>query len=890
MVGLVLIVTLSFSALDGMQGIDAMVEKAASLGQPALGLTDHGYMSGTFSLYKACRTHDIKPFPGFEAYFVEDIHDKDAPRHHLTLLAYSTEGYQSLVKLSTISHQRDGHFHRKPRFDWADLAAMAAERATEGIVCMSGCYFGPVQQAFVRGAPDAAKRIAMALQRIFPTFFVEIQHHHTDHGDEWTDTKMAMALYDLAGELSLPIMVTQDCHYLHKSHGELHTLMKGVSYGAEPGDVGFPGDSYHLASSSWVQRHYEGTPIWTEALLGAKHLLDLHTFTLPPLDRYQYVVPQVLDQPASLTELCWEAMADKSPWKSNPDHNLASYTERLKYELGVIKGLAMDDYFLLVHDYVSWAEANGILVMARGSATGSLVCWLLGFTQADPLQWRLTFDRFLTPDRVRPPDIDLDIEDTRRGDVIDYLAEKYDLTQIGTFNRMGFDEETGRGSVFVKYIGGQRKLLGDDFARKLGRVKDVYDLAKVDPSTAGNLVELAKQPLRTSAGAHAAGFVLSQEGLRVTDWIPTMLIASSDTTVTQMMMDDVEDAGFVKIDLLGLRSLSTMAHALKLLGKPAGDLSWIPLDDKETMKMLRKGKPGTGIFQLEGYTAAKGCKEFKPKTVADLILINALYRPATIDHGYTADFITNRADSSLVTYPHAIFEKHLRETHGVPVFQEQVLAILRDLGMPVEKLNDFLTAVKGKHAIGGYSDKSDALVAGARVDFDRLCKSHGMVENEIEKAWSLVEGFAAYGFNRAHATAYALFGYQLAYLKVHHKLEFHTALLATTTGPKMKDYMAEARRVGIRLLSPDVNISGVNWTLDHDKGAIRRGLSSVLGPKAAQALVEAQPYTSVEDIIERTPARVVTGGKKWSSKGELVGVLAKLRDSRALSSLGVMPQ
>jgi len=872
-----------FSTLDGMQSVDAMVEKAASLGQPALGLTDHGYMTGAFSLYKACRQHDMKPFPGFEAYFVDDVHDKDAPRHHLTLLAYTTAGYQSLVKLSSLSHVRP-NFHKKPRFDWADLAAMASEKATDGIVCMTGCYFGPVQQAFVRGAPDAAKRITMALRNIFPTLFVEVQHHHTDHGDEWDDTKMAMALYDLAGELSLPIMVTQDCHYLHKSHGELHTLMKGVSYGAEPGDVGFPGDSYHLASSAWVQRHYEGTPIWTEGLLGAKHLLDLHTFTLPPLDRYQYVVPNVLDQPKTLEEVVNDRFAASDHWGDR------RYVDAIAYEMGVIKELGMEDYFLLVYDYVSWAEENDILVMARGSATGSIVCHLLGFTQADPIYWDLTFDRFLTPDRVRPPDIDLDIEDTRRADVVSYLAEKYDLTQIGTFNRMGFDDDTGRGSVFVKYMSGQRKLLGDDFPRKLGRVKDVYDLAKVDPSTAGNLVELAKQPLRTSGGAHAAGFVLSQEGLRVTDWIPTMLIASSDTTVTQMTMDDVEDAGFVKIDLLGLRSLSTMAHALKLLGKPAGDLSWIPLDDKETMKMLRKGKPGTGIFQLEGYTAAKGCKEMKPKTVRDLILINALYRPATIDHGYTSAFIANRADSSLVTYPHAIFEKHLRETHGVPVFQEQVLAILRDLGMPVDKLNDFLTAVKGKHAQGGYSDYSDALVAGAKADFDRLCHNHGMWEGEIDRAWELVEGFAAYGFNKAHATAYALLGYQLAYLKVHHPLEFHTALLATTHGPKMKEYMAETRRVGIRLLSPDVNISGVNWTLDHDKGAIRRGLSSVLGPKAAVALAEAQPYTSVDDIIERTPSKVVTGGKNWETKGELIGVLAKLRDSRALSSLGVLPE
>jgi DNA polymerase-3 subunit alpha len=518
------------------------------------------------------------------------------------------------------------------------------------------------------------------------------------------------------------------------------------------------------------------------------------------------------------------------------------------------------------------------------------VCWLLGFTQGDPLQWRLTFDRFLTPDRIRPPDIDLDIEDIRRTDVVEYLAGKYDLTQIGTYGRIGLDEETGRGSVFVKWMSGQRKRLGDDFARRLGHVTNVNDLSIVAPDTAEQLRQLGRRPLRSSPGAHAAGFVLSQEGLRVEDWIPTMLIASSNTMVTQLMMDDVEDAGFVKIDLLGLRSLSTVAKVLEYLGKPPGDLSWIPLKDSKTFTMLRKGKPGTGVFQLEGYTAAKGCKEIKPRTIDDLILINALYRPATIDHGYTATFVERRAGGGTYVPPHPIFGRHLKETHGVPVFQEQVLAILRDLGMPVEKLNDFLTAVKGKHAKGGYSDKSDALVAGAKADFDRLCHSHGMSVEEVDEAWSLVEGFAAYGFNRAHATAYSLLGYQMAYLKVHFPLEFHCAVLATTTGDKQAAYVKEARRCGIRILRADVNLSGSSWTIDTDQLAIRRGLSSIkgVGEKAALAIEENAPYDDLQDLIDRTPSRVVTGGKGWG-KGELNGVLAKLRQNNALRSLDVLP-
>jgi len=877
-----------FSCLDGMADIDTLVAKAAKLGQPGIALTDHGNMSGVFQLYKAARKHSIAPFLGLEAYTVGDIDDKAQKRHHLTLLAYTTEGYKNLARLSSTSHRRD-HYHYKPRLGHLDFVEAKANGVTSGIACLTGCYFSEVCQTIVAHPNEddgiaEAKKLVNFYQSVFDMVFVEVQHHKTvDHGD-WDDDRLVRALYRLSQETGCPPIITNDCHYCDKSDKELHDMMKSIAYSSEVGDVSFPGDSYHLATESWVKRHYrEHEDVWDATQESYAMLIDANRLELPVLDNYRYHVPVIEDDPlSSLRKRCEVELQHKGIGD-------AEYTDRLDYELGVIEGLGMADYFLLVHDYVEWCWKQGIFVMARGSAAGSLVCWLLGFTQVDPLKWNLTFDRFLTPDRVRPPDIDLDIEDIRRADVIDYLKDKYEISQIGTYNRLSYDEDTGRGGLYVQYISAQRKILGDRFPKELGKVKTLHDLDQVRPDDAKKVRALGDVALRRSPGAHAAGFVVSAPPSHsIAEWLPTMLIPSSDTEVTQMMMDDVEDAGYIKIDLLGLRSLTTVRRCLELLGETS--LEWIPLDDKDTFKFLRKGAAETGIFQLEGYTAAKGCREVKVKTVDDLILVNALYRPATRDSGYVDLFLENRKDPKSVEYPHDIFKKHLEETYGVPCFQEQVLAILRDLGMPSSELNAFLKAVKGKHAKAGYSAESTAIFVRNRERFYTLCEDAGMTDEQKSEAWELVEGFAAYGFNRAHATAYSLLGYQMAYLKTHYPVEFHAALLETSVGTtKEEQYIKETRRVGVPVLSACVNRSGVLWAIDPTGKAIRRGLSSIkgVGPKAADAIVESAPYTSVDEIVERCPAKAVTGGKKWQKEGELSGVLGALRSAGALKALGI---
>ena len=876
-----------FSCLDGMADIGTMVEKAVKFKQPGLAITDHGNMSGCFQLYRECRKQGVVPFPGLEAYVVDDLDDKDGKRHHLTLLALTTKGYQDLVRLCSKSHQR-ANYHYKPRIGLSDLAYLSG---TEDIALFTGCYFGMVQQALVdpnHGGWKRAVRVAKMLAGWFPHTYIEVQHHNTPHADGWSDDGLAIDMLNISLEVGRPLIITQDCHYCDKGEKDLHDFMKSIAYSSEVGDVSFPGDSYHLASTPWVKKHYRGDleKVWRGAQDSYTDLLELNQLSIPMLDKYAYHVPAITARPmVKLRNLCNRILEDAML------DSLPRYVMRLDDELAVISGLGMADYFLLVHDYVDWCNDEGILVMARGSAAGSLVCYLLGVTQVDPLYWNLTFDRFLTPDRIRPPDIDLDIEDVRRDDVVDYLAQKFDVVQIGTYNRLGYDEETGRGGLFVQFMSGMRKRMGnEDFAKALGRVKNLHDLERIYPEAAQQIRGLATVPIRRSPGAHAAGFVVSTEDHAVDDWVPTMLIPSSETTVTQFTMDDVEDAGFIKIDLLGLRSLTTMRRCLELMGK--GDRSFIPLNDKDTMTFLRKGRAETGIFQLEGFTAAQGCREVKVRSVNDLVLVNALYRPATRDHGYTDLFLKNRADPKSVTYPHKVFEKHLKETYGVPAFQEQVLAILRDLGMPVIEMNDFLKAVKGKHAVGGYSDSSSDIFQGHEDKFVALCRKATMDDDQIEEAWALVEGFAAYGFNRAHATAYALFGYQMAYLKVHRPLEFHTALLETTAGsPKEAKYVKEARHVGLRVLPADVNASGMSWTMDRNKSAIRRGLLSIkgVGQAAAECVADHAPFGSIDELISRCPARIVTGGRQWKKEKVLKGTLRHLQQAGALKCLSVNP-
>ena len=883
-----------YSVLDGMPTVPDMVAKVAHNRQPGLGLTDHGVMSGAAELYAECKEAGIKAFPGEEFYVVKDVLDKEGKRYHLGLLALNSPAYEALLTLSSLSHERD-RFYYRPRVDFADLAKMASDpKVAQGVVCLTGCWFGLLNQAIVdtfqanqkehgKKARGVARSVGVMmvemLQGWFPNTFIETQRHDIGRQDGVSEDEMVDLLWDISEETKAPIIATQDAHYIRMSDKPVHDIMKQIAYiGSD--DAGFPGDGYHLSSTTWMKEHHSEA-VWGSTLGVCQELLDRHELSIPVLDTYGYYVPKIGNDPQA-----WLMTTTALTLKRRKLGK--EYLVRLADELKIIDGLGMAGYFRLIYEGTEFCKEKDIYVRARGSANGSLVCYLLGITSIDPIEWGLTFERFLSPDRKKPPDIDLDIEDTRRDDVVEFYRQKFQVVQIGTYSKLG-ENEFGRGSVLVQYLSAKRRELGDDFKAELGQVKYMEDVPDRDDRRL--LHRLAEYQVRKAPGAHAAGFVVGTKTRPIRKQIPTMLIPSSGSVVTQFTMDDVERLGYLKLDLLGQRNLTTAKRTLELIGRdPAQGLNWIPNDDRHTMHQLRAGRTD-GVFQLEGWTAANGCKEMRVKTTEDIIRVNALYRPATIKTGYKDLYLYNRGNPGEIEYPpHPAFEKHLSSTHGVAIFQEQVLNILRDIGIPYEELNQFLTALKLSN---DKSVRARKIFAGHRKQFLKICREDwGMKQRSARECWDAISGFAGYGFNRAHAASYGLLGYQMAYLKTHNTLEFMGALLETTSGtPKEELYVREAKRLKITILGADVNRSGVVWAIDVNEPGIRRGLLSTkgVGAKAAMSIVENAPYANVEDLIERTDSRAVTGGKQWAKSRELKGVMEALRKGGALRSIGIDP-
>ena len=868
-----------YSCQDAMGSVGEMVEKAAQRGQQGLGLTDHGVMSGVLELYRSCKREGIASFPGEEFYLVSDVGDKDAPRHHVCLLALNLRGYQGLVRLSSLSHLRE-NYHRKPRIDWRMLAELSSD-CKDDIAVLTGCYFGlPIQQ-LVQGDSRGAEATVKTYGRLFTHTYVELQHHNTLHGDSWTDDKIVMEMAAIARRAGLPTIITQDAHYWFQGHKPLHDALKRMVIHGEDADDGiFPGDSYHLASAKWVKTHYQGgglSRVWRDSLDSNRELLALNKLSLPALDTYKFYVPQVHRTPGKrVRQLCISAMIRAGWW------NKRAYRQRLEEELDVLDATGFHDYLLLIRKLVRFCHSNKIMVAARGSANASLVNMLLGITDIDPIYWALPFERFLTKDRKKPPDIDLDLEDTKRADLIGFASSLFNVVQIGTYSSYGLDQ-FGRGSIFVQYMGWLRRKYGDGFQARYGQVQSIDDLPEED---ANLLVELSQQVLRRQPGAHAAGFLIEASELPISDYVPTMLIPSSNTTVTQVTMNEVESAGYIKADFLGQRTLTTIKRCQELMGRDdPTDLSWIPLNDGPTLSFIRKGIVDNAVFQFEGWATANGVRQLKPSTVRECIHSVALFRPAPMQSGDTEKYIKRKHGQMPPAKLNPFMEKALGDTRGVFIFQEQVLALFKELGMTVAERNDFLSAIKASSGVR--AEEARKLFGGYQSKFVSYCVSAGWSQAEADRVWDEVRTFSSYAFNKAHATKYGLLGYQCAYLHTHHPLEFMAAVLETTAGsPKETKYVLEARRTGIRLLPPDVNVSGALWTIDRRRSAIRKGLSSIkgVGVAAATEIAANAPYSSVQDLIDRTSSRAVTGGKAWPN-GPLNGVMAALQNAGALSSI-----
>lgn len=870
-----------FSTNDALPPVEDLVARAAGLGQKAMGLTDHGNMAGAVELYQACAKHGIKPFPGTELYFVPDIaqhradyasKDTKATRYHLGVVAYDAKGYENLVKLNTISHQQ--HFH-KPLVDFTTLAQLAEDGCTEGLAVLTGCYFGYAAQTLVLDGEGPCEQFVATLAEWFPgSTYVELQNHNIDHGDGWNDNILADALLRVADRLGLPCITTQDSHYLQPEDKADHESLKRlIAFGPESDDAVFPGDGFHFGTDRWIRDHHSDAR-YDRGIEGLDHLLARHGLSIPVLDSYSYSIPRVVSEPQQAMESRCVTELDKK--FGTQARGYQKYRHQLEEELSVIGDADMAGYMLLCAMVTDYMKEENIVFQTRGSAAGSLVCWLLGITQVDPLKWDLRFERFLSRDRTKPPDIDLDIAHESRQGVIDWLNTKFSAHQIGTWAKYGMAEEKNEadedsGSLLKRY-----------FSRQKYQDQPIKEISEIPREDMATLYRLSERELYSGMGKNAAGVVITSTKAEFERLVP-LAHSNSGPMVSQYNKNDVESLGLVKLDVLGLKTLTVLNQCAKALDL---DLDEIPLNDKQVYAFMRTGNT-EGVFQLEGWTSKKGIKRLRPTKIHDVIAAMALFRPAIMKSGATEAFMDRKNGKEEVPLRHEILNVATKDTYGVLLYQEQVIDMLRALDMGEEDLNAFLGAVKASNKnVGG----AGLVIASYQDWLERKMKEKGFNDDDRKFVDEAITGFAGYSFNRAHATVYGITAYRCAWLVVHRELHFHAALLAVAAGDKSKEpgYVAATRRRGLRISQPDINASGRTYRVDTRTNSIRRGLISIkgVGDVCASFIESEQPYRSIRDLLERTPASKVNGRKGYEGDvNEFTGHLGALRDGGALESL-----
>lgn len=823
-----------FSAADALPEVKDMVKRAKELGYRGLGLTDHGNIAGTVQLYTECVKAGIKPFPGTELYVVKDREDKSAKRYHLGVLAFTEEGYRNLIHLSTLSHK---NFHHKPLLDLSDLAALADEGRLKGLAVTTGCYFGLVIQTLVNDGLQAATQTVAMLKSFFEVCYVELQNHQIQQ-EPMSEEEIMSYLCIVADELDLKCVSTQDCHYIHEEDKKDHETMKRlVTWSDDVSEAIFPGDGFHMADDNWIHHHMG--PYYERSMEGLEDLLERHTLTIPELDVYQPRIPGKHEDPA-------QVLRRRCEDEFNAYGLDGPYRERLESELDVINYNGMDSYLLLVAEVTDYCRENGIFFQARGSASGSLVCWLMGITPVDPIAYGLLMERFLAKDRKKMPDIDLDIQSSRRQELVDYLSLNYSVTQIGTWQKMSASKtDQGKGSIWVRVFS---KL------RKEGREPKIESLTREEWA---ELDRLSIHAPYSSVGKHAGGLLMlgSQEELH--HLVPQMWIASSKTMVSQYDMKDVEKLGLVKLDALGLLTMDVLQQTIINMGRdPREMMDFIPMKDPETFKALSKGDTD-GVFQLEGGAMRRGIREMRPKNIEDVVAAVALYRPATMNNGGTEQFIERRHKRAYAPKRHQMLMDITKTTQGILLYQEQMISLLRKLGMSPEELNKVLKSIK---ASNNNVTEARADLVTAMGNVKRLAEDAGMDDDDIDFLESSLLGYADYGFNRSHAVVYGITAYRCAWLAVNQPIEFHAALLSVASGTdKESTYVSATRRRGMMIYRPEINASGVGYTAT-DTGIVKGFLSIPgVGEKAAQCIADQRPYADLVDFATKVDPRVVTG-------------------------------
>ncbi|MBU2635425.1 DNA polymerase III subunit alpha [Patescibacteria group bacterium] len=844
-----------YSLLDGLPKIDELLDYVKELGMDSVALTDHGVLYGAVEFYKKAKERGIKPIIGCEIYTAFEKMDQKRPniddkKYHLILLAKNEEGYKNLVQLVTKAHLEG--FYYKPRVDDKLLA-----KHSKGLIALTGCLAGKIPRLIQSKNFEQAEDLAKKYQEIFgkDNFYLEIQHHPNIPQQKTTNNQ----LINISKKYGIPLVATNDTHYLKSEDAEAQDILMLINTGANPNDperITIKSDDFSLRSPEEMEQAFKHVP---EAIENTRKIAQACNFELELGETKLpcFEVPNQKTPDEYLKELCKQGL--KKRFKDNVNKEI---TDRLSYEISVIKQTGFASYFLIVQDFVNWAKDQRIVVgPGRGSAPGSLVSYLLNITNVDPIKNNLLFERFLNPERISMPDIDLDFTDRRRDEVINYVAQKYGkdkVAQIITFGTMAARaviRDVGRALGYTyPYCDQIAKMIPfgfnlDETLKKVDEFKNIYQTDE----QAERLINLAKklEGVARHASTHACGVVISDQPL--SNLIPLQHPTQNDENiVTQYEMHSIEDLGLLKMDFLGLKNLTiiedTLSRIYVLRNGLKVDIDNIPLNDKEVFKTLQKGNT-KAIFQLEGDGMTRYLKQLKPTEFEDIVAMVALYRPGPIQ--FIPDYIARKHKKQKIEYLHPKLKPILEETQGICIYQEQLMRIARDLAGFSLTEADILRKAVGKKIIKLLHQQEEKFIKGV-ID-------NGIDKTIAIKLWQWILPFAQYGFNKSHSCSYATIAYQTAYLKTHFPVEFMASALTSekTDVERIAALINECKKMKIEVLPPNINESLKNFTVIPKENKIRFGLLAIknVGENIIDVIVQEVKnngsFKSVEDFVQR---------------------------------------
>ncbi|MBS3761675.1 MAG: DNA polymerase III subunit alpha [Planctomycetes bacterium] len=860
-----------YSLLDGACRIDKVAEKAVEMGMPAVAMTDHGNMFGAVSFHKTMNKHGVKPIIGYEGYLTlgnrtdRSYGGGQQDLYHLTLLARNQTGYQNLLKLTSLAYTEGLYY--KPRMDQELL-----ENCAEGIICLTGCLKSRLNDLLLADAPDEARKWLAEMQGIFGPeyFFVEIQ----DHGLEEQQRVLPKAV-QMARDMDIPIVATNDSHYLEAKDREAHDVLLCISTRStldDPDRFRMDSGEIYFKSPEEMAERFSDYPDALSNTLRIAEICEVQLDESPKFPAFER--GDIDDNAKHLRELVHQGLEGR--YGSIPDE----MEERLNHELDIIEQMGYVDYFLIVWDFVRFAREEEIPVGMRGSGSSSVVAHALGLTDFNPMDYDLIFSRFLDPERREQPDIDIDLCERRREEVIDYVRQQYgenstaQIITFGTLMARNCVRDVGRVlDISLDKVDGLAKMIptgpGYTLEKGLEEAPELRKKARNDEDVE-QLLEYALQleGLPRHASTHAAGVVIADKPL----WELVPLYKSGDGAVmTQWAMDDLEKMGMLKMDFLGLNTLTIIQQTLDLIEDggetpPDLDAAELDLEDEQTYKLLGEGRT-KGVFQFGSQGMQQLLRRLQPNCMEDLIAVVALYRPGPLKSGMVEDFIDRKHGRAQIEYPHPDFEPVLKPTYGVIVYQEQIMRMAHEIaGMSMAQALTMIKAISKKKA---------SVIDKASQDFIDGAVKNGLDRDTATNIYELISHFAGYGFNKAHASAYAFVAYRTAFLKAHYPTEFMAGSISCEMGDtdKVVGLMEECKSLGIEVLPPDINESKVDFTVIED-GTIRFGFGAVknVGTGAAECIIEERqkngPYRSIFEFCERVdPHQVGKGAVEALMKG-----------------------